>query len=358
METDPTQSQIPPGQTVTRKFPVTGEKKASKVLTKENYRLILESLGGDFSSLTYKDIVSLPSETQTFDIHCVTSWSRLHTTFTGIRLGKFLESQNIKKNIIEELPYVQFEAYSERLHDTSLPLDFAWDGSWLVYEIDNLPLTPQHGFPIRIITPSRYFYKSLKWLKKIRLIKNDRLGFWERNSSYHNDGNPWMEQRFDQSVVESAEEIKQFKNLDSFESFQPPNKPKVFLKCRFDNWEPKSKDLRFLQLKSCYFTGAKLSGIDFSDTNLTLSKFNHADISNACFNNSDLEGADFSKATLKNTTFNNNSMSATTFGFATKDTNWSFEGKRLENVLIFKPSGLLESQIDFLKKCKVRLAGD
>lgn len=356
MGSDALGRKIPPGQTLTRKFPVTGERSASKILTHENYRLTLELPGNGTKEFTWAHLQTFPSEEYTSDIHCVTSWSRLDTSFRGIRLGRFLELNGINASISKEFPYVQFEAYSDRSHDTSLPLNFAWDESWMVFEINKLPLTPEHGFPLRIITPGRYFYKSLKWLKTIRLLREDKLGFWERNSSYHNDGDPWSEQRFDESVIESPDEINHFKGQDDFKAYQPPHEPRVFLKCNFNHWTPKSKDLRYLQLKSCNFREAKLDGIDFSNANLTLSKFPQASLSHSIFINTDLEGADLSKAILRDSNFENNAMSATVFGNISENTDWESERERLRNISISNPSGLLESQKEFLDKCGVKIS--
>lgn len=341
---------IPPGQTVTRKFPVTGEKSANTELRLENYQLSV-FLGEKLeSSMNWDQLLRIPSQEHQFDIHCVTSWSRLNTNFRGILLNDLINSLNIKGEDLEPFSFVRFEAYSERKHDTSLPTSFALRNSWLAFEIDGKPLEPEHGFPIRLITPSRYFYKSLKWLKTIQFIPSDRKGFWERTSSYHNVGLPWEEQRFENLVSSNIKELEAFKSSSDFSEYTQSSHPIIFLKSNFKNWKPNALDLTGVQLKNCNFNGAQLQGVIFDNANLTLSKFHGAQLKNARFIGTDLEGVDFSGANLEGAYFENNPMSATKFEHKSNGGLTGFKNMTVKNA-----AGLLESQIEYLSKLGIEL---
>jgi DMSO/TMAO reductase YedYZ molybdopterin-dependent catalytic subunit len=107
------------------------------------------------------------------DLHCVTGWSRLDVAIRGVPLADLLAVAAPKP----AARFVRFASASERHHDTSLPLALAARDVWLVDEIDGAPLPLEHGFPLRTICPARYFYKSLKWLRAIELLAEDRLGY-------------------------------------------------------------------------------------------------------------------------------------------------------------------------------------
>jgi DMSO/TMAO reductase YedYZ molybdopterin-dependent catalytic subunit len=127
------------------------------------------------------------------DIHCVTRWSKLGAYFGGVLLQTLLD-------ICQPLPqarFVSFVARSTRRHSTSLSLkDVLWLGTLLALSYEGQPLTQEHGRPIRTVVRDRYFYKSLKWLEEIRLVAEDELGYWEKEAGYHNEADPWREQRY------------------------------------------------------------------------------------------------------------------------------------------------------------------
>lgn len=335
---------IPPGQTVTRKFPVTGEASCGRDLTPENYRLHLKLPDHQYT-LKLDQILQLPQETHTVDIHCVTSWSKLDTTFSGIRLKTLFEALDI--TIPQHYPFIRFAAYSMRNHDTSLPTTFALENSWLVWAIDGNPLTPQHGYPLRLFTPSRYFYKSLKWIQSIEFLHLDQKGFWERTSAYHNSGIPQLEERFDAITLNSSNEILAFKNRTSFMDLQNVSQPIVFLKLPLSNWQPQCLNLQKLHIKASRFDHAQLQNADFSHANLTLSSFRGANLQGAQFHGTDLEGADFTGADLTNAQFSNNPMSATKFCSEKNSQRQGLTGYR--NLMIQSPQGLLESQEEYLE---------
>ena len=157
-------SELPPGQALTEKFPVTGEARSSESLTEANWRLNIHGAVEEPVTLTFADLLCCRQESLVTDIHCVTGWSQLGMSFEGVRFARLLEAHG---HPCREARFVRFIAYSDRHHDTSLPLEVALADSWLIHRYAGEPLRPEHGFPVRVVTPSRYFYKSLKWLKEI-----------------------------------------------------------------------------------------------------------------------------------------------------------------------------------------------
>ncbi len=93
------------------------------------------------------------------------------------------------------------------------------------------PWPPKHGYPVRVVSPSRYFYKSLKWLKEIVFLSEDQLGFWERASGYHNVGDPWLEQRLEGHRFTSQAEVARFRNLTDFSAYRT-NSPESVIVCK------------------------------------------------------------------------------------------------------------------------------
>ena len=209
------------------------------------------------------------------------------------------------------------------------------------------PLSVSRGYPLRVLTPSKYLYKSLKWVHRIELMVEDKLGFWERASGYHNNADPWQEERLSAHRFTSKEEVEAFKALDDFSDYRGPDAP-VIVKANFDSWNPKTRDLRGVKLKACSFTGADLSCCDFTDANLTLSKFHNANLEGANFSQTDLEGADFGGARLAGATFVGNFLSATTL---------NSRGGLISHVqmTMSQPDGLLESQRQYLNDLPIKL---
>jgi DMSO/TMAO reductase YedYZ molybdopterin-dependent catalytic subunit len=139
-------------------------------------------------SWTWEEFRALPSETVTVDIHCVTKWSKLDTTWTGVAIDTLLEA------VTSDARYVT--AWCDGGYTTNLPLEDLTDGkAWIAYEYGGEPLDPEHGGPARLLVPHLYFWKSAKWVRGLELRHDDEPGFWERYG-YHNYGDPWQEQRY------------------------------------------------------------------------------------------------------------------------------------------------------------------
>ena len=336
---------LPPNQSLTVKFPVVGENNPGCEIDLDAWRLVLEGEVDEAKSFTYNEILAFPQLERKTDVHCVTGWSRFDTVFCGFALRDLIANSGVKIN--SEARFVRFLAYSSRSHDVSLPLDTALEDCWLVHSADGEPLTTSRGFPLRVLTPSKYLYKSLKWVHRIQFLREDRLGFWERTSGYHNDADPWREQRLSAHRFTNSAEANAFKALEDFSTFRNPEAPRVIVKADFQGWRPATCNLSELQLKACSFRNADLRGCDFRDANLTLSRFPGARLEGVDFTGADLEGADFAGAYLAGAVFDRNFLSATTFRVGENGLE-SHEGMRVEN-----PDGLLESQADYLREIGV-----
>lgn len=296
---------LPPGQTPTKKFPTVGESQPTdEALDLLGWRLIVEGLVERRLVLTYDEVMQFPQQERIVDPHCVTGWSQRGLRFTGIPLALLLRQARVKP----EARFTRFEAYSPRQHDTSLPLPLALADTWLVHTVDGKPLTVNHGWPLRTLTPTCYFYKSLKWVHVIELLAEDKPGYWEVGG-YSNTGNPWLGD--DRYITGSLSlrrlaQLKLGKSLDSFRG-------KVILSADLTEWSPVCRDLRRLSLKNSKIQRALLAGVDLRQANLSNSNLQGADLTGADLREADLEGADFSGAILVNADLRGTALSATKF---------------------------------------------
>ena len=182
-------ARLPPGQYLTDKWPVLHAGDVPKV-----------DLGAwDFTvsgeveqplTLTFEQLRALPATDVTTDIHCVTRWSRFDARFKGVHWRELAA-------LCAPKPSARFViAHAEQGFTTNVPLAALEDEQALiVYEADGAPLTPDHGWPLRLFIPTKYFWKSAKWLRGLELSAVDRPGFWERYG-YHNEADFWQEQRY------------------------------------------------------------------------------------------------------------------------------------------------------------------
>lgn len=334
-----TPAALPPGQVLTGRFPVVGEVVPASGLTRSGCRIEIAGCVERPLTLTFEQLLALPQQTRSVDIHCVTGWSRQAVTMRGVPLRDVLSMAGVRGNA----SHIRFVAHSVRAHDTSLPLAVALADTWLIHEMDGQALAAEHGGPLRTVTPGRYFYKSLKWLARIELLAEDRPGYWERESAYHNLADPALEQRFDEARIATAETVRAFRDAADF----APWRERVLLKARLGGWQPRNADLSGVQLKYCSLRGARLARVSFRGANLSLSNFEGADLRGCDFSDADLEGASFAGADLRDAAMIRAALSATRFfrDFAS--------GQRLAakvaGLTIADPRGLLEAQADFLR---------
>jgi DMSO/TMAO reductase YedYZ molybdopterin-dependent catalytic subunit len=180
---------LPPGQYLTEKWPVLHAGSVPKNdLATWDFKVFGEV--EQPATLTYDELQALPQTEVTIDIHCVTRWSRFDTSFKGVHWRELAK-------LVRPKPTTRFVvAHAEQGFTSNVPLEALEDEEALIaWEADGQPLEPEHGWPLRLVVPSRYFWKSAKWLRGLELLTTDQPGFWERYG-YHNDAHYWKEQRY------------------------------------------------------------------------------------------------------------------------------------------------------------------
>jgi DMSO/TMAO reductase YedYZ molybdopterin-dependent catalytic subunit len=182
---------VPPNQNVTTTFPVLHAGNVPYYENISKWNLQIYGLVEHPKLYLLDEMMSLfPQEERTNDIHCVTGWSKLDTSWQGVSTRELVKDINIHPNA----RYVILHA--EEGWTTNLSIeDFLKETSLLAYSFNNEPLTPEHGYPLRGVFPHLYFWKSAKWLRGIQFTEHNHPGFWERNG-YHMEGDPWKEERF------------------------------------------------------------------------------------------------------------------------------------------------------------------
>jgi DMSO/TMAO reductase YedYZ molybdopterin-dependent catalytic subunit len=182
-------ARLPPGQYLTEKWPVLH---AGEVPDVDFATWTLELTGEveQPTTLSFDQLLELPATEVTSDIHCVTRWSRFDAQFKGVHWRELAK-------LCRPKPSAHFAiAHAEHGFTANVPLEaLEDDNALIVYSADGEPLTPDHGYPVRLFIPTKYFWKSAKWLRGIELSAVDKPGFWERYG-YHNNADFWQEQRY------------------------------------------------------------------------------------------------------------------------------------------------------------------
>jgi DMSO/TMAO reductase YedYZ molybdopterin-dependent catalytic subunit len=186
------EGRVPPGQYVTDKFPVLHYGNVptySDVAQSWDLRVWGELEAP--ATLSFAEFRALPTAEVVTDIHCVTRWSKLNTRWEGVRFSDFLQAIPTLK------PTARFViAHCEHGFTTNTPLEVLMQPhALLAYKYEGEELTPDHGYPLRLLTPGKYFWKSAKWLRGLEFLSHDKLGFWERYG-YNNNADPWREERY------------------------------------------------------------------------------------------------------------------------------------------------------------------
>jgi DMSO/TMAO reductase YedYZ molybdopterin-dependent catalytic subunit len=182
-------ARLPPGQYLTEKWPVLHAGAVPQTdLATWDFKVFGEV--EEPITLTHEALQALPQTEITIDIHCVTRWSRFDTSFKGVHWRELAK-------LVRPKPAARFVvAHAEQGFTSNVPLEAIEDDHALIaWEADGGPLKPEHGWPLRLVVPSRYFWKSAKWLRGLELLSADQPGFWERYG-YHNDADYWREQRY------------------------------------------------------------------------------------------------------------------------------------------------------------------
>jgi len=180
---------LPPGQVVTNKLPVLH---VGSILpfNPQRWDFRIFGLVEEEVVFSYQEFMSLPKVEIVSDFHCVTRWSRLGNIWEGVSFREVMNHIKPKP----EAKYVM--VHCDGGYTTNLPLQALLDDDVLfAYGLDGQDLSPEHGWPLRLVVPKRYAWKSAKWVRGLEFMEDDRPGYWE-SRGYHNDGDPWKEERY------------------------------------------------------------------------------------------------------------------------------------------------------------------
>jgi DMSO/TMAO reductase YedYZ molybdopterin-dependent catalytic subunit len=181
---------VPPGQFVTEDFPVLTAGPTQRTPL-ESWSLALQNGGALLARWSWAEFQALPQTERTFDIHCVTKWSKLDTRWRGVTFDELMKAAGLPGP-----PHSYVMAHSDGGYTTNLPVADLADGkAMVVTHFDGQPLPVVHGGPARLLVPHLYFWKSAKWVRRLVFMATDTPGFWE-SRGYHLHGDPWREQRY------------------------------------------------------------------------------------------------------------------------------------------------------------------
>lgn len=182
-------SRVPPGQYVTERFPVLHAGSTPRI-DLESWDFTVEGLVNETATFSLDDIKAMPTSEKIHDIHCVTKWTKLDTAWHGVEVREFMSRFEIDPAATHVL------VWAEHGFTANLPLDdFLRPDNLLAWEFGGEELELEHGWPLRLVVPHLYFWKSVKWVRGFRFLDHDEPGFWERNG-YHMYGDPFREQRY------------------------------------------------------------------------------------------------------------------------------------------------------------------
>ena len=183
------QQRVPPGQHLVSSLPVLHAGSVMHV-ARDSWRLTVDGLVEPSLALDWDALLALPATSQTCDIHCVTTWSKLDTRWKGVQVSTLFNDLLLSPGA----RHAVIHAYGG--WTTNLPLEeLIREDVLLAYEYEGRPISDEHGGPVRLLVPRLYFWKSAKWLQRIEITAEERLGYWER-AGYHRLGDPWLEQRY------------------------------------------------------------------------------------------------------------------------------------------------------------------
>jgi DMSO/TMAO reductase YedYZ molybdopterin-dependent catalytic subunit len=195
------QDRLPPGQSLTQKWPVLHVGSIPR-FDPATWDFNIWGLVKEPKRFTWAEFSALPTRTQISDMHCVTRWSKFDSLFEGIPVAEVMKQ-------VELLPEARYVlVHADPSYTTNLPLDeFLAEDAMFVLKYEGQPLTPEHGYPVRLLVPKLYLWKSAKWVRGLEFMAKDRSGFWE-TYGYHNHGDPWLEERFGGFVVNTMQKIR------------------------------------------------------------------------------------------------------------------------------------------------------
>lgn len=180
---------LPPGQHLVDGWPVLDLGRQPDI-SRERWRLKAHGMVERPVTLDWPAFMALPQSSRRTDIHCVTTWSRYDNDWSGVATSDLLADIQPRAEATHALLH-GYDGYT-----TNVPLaDFAAFDAMLVHSWQGIPLTREHGGPVRLVIPHLYFWKSAKWINRIEFLGADKAGFWEVNG-YHMRGDPWAEERY------------------------------------------------------------------------------------------------------------------------------------------------------------------
>lgn len=179
---------VPPGQHLAKGFPVLTYG-ATPAVTQDEWQLALSGLV-TAKTLSWEDLMALPQHQFTADFHCVTTWSKLDVTWTGVKVTDLLATVEVAP----QAAHVMAHCYGGYTTNVAMA-DFVRPENFLAHTLEGQPLPAEHGGPLRLVVPHLYAWKSAKWLSGLEFSAEPVLGFWERNG-YHKRGEPWAEERY------------------------------------------------------------------------------------------------------------------------------------------------------------------
>lgn len=294
---------LPPNQALLprRRWPVVGE--SAPRASDDPWTVSVAGLVGRPLTLSLAELRARPQRTVTVDLHCVTRWSKFDAAFTGVPLARLLDEAGIEP----AASYLSFAARSARNHSTSLPLAAALElGAFIALDYEGAPLPEEHGGPVRMVVPGRYFYKSVKWLERIDALAEDRLGYWEAEAGYHNAADPWREQRY----IAAGVGTRELRSLIQARDFSGRN----LLSVNADRMDLAGLRAAGARLRNASFREANLAAADFTGANLSNGHLDGADLRGARFRGADVEGASFRGADLRGADFTGASLFGVSFG--------------------------------------------
>jgi DMSO/TMAO reductase YedYZ molybdopterin-dependent catalytic subunit len=178
---------LPPGQYLEHDFPVLSAG-PTPLTPLDRWDFQITGAISEPRTWTWEEFQDLPREDITVDIHCVTTWTKLDTDWSGVSVDTLLDGVELEGGFVTAL--------CDGGYTTNLPIEDVTGGkAWVAYDYDGEPLEPQHGGPARLLVPHLYFWKSAKWVRKLIFTSDDEPGFWE-TLGYHDRGDPWLEQRY------------------------------------------------------------------------------------------------------------------------------------------------------------------
>lgn len=180
---------VPPHQRVTSKLPTLTYGPVPRI-DLARWRFEVDGLVEEPLSFTWEEFTALPQVTLVSDIHCVTGWSLLDSAWEGVSSAELLERVRLKP----EARYAMVQCHGNYTTNLSLA-DLLAENVLFAHKFAGQPLTPEHGWPLRLVVPHLYFWKSAKWVRGLTFVEHDRAGFWE-SAGYHIRGDPWKEERY------------------------------------------------------------------------------------------------------------------------------------------------------------------